>query len=109
MVEEKDRFGDKLRDKERAHEDQYFAKRDRELIEKLRKEKEAEKVKLGGSGNCPKCTTPLKGRDVRGILVDECPSCGGVWVERGELEALAGSEERPVNWLARLLNLPTNN
>lgn len=32
----KDRLGDKLRDLEKAREDQFFAKRDRELIEQLR-------------------------------------------------------------------------
>lgn len=32
----KDRLGDKLRDLEHAREDQFFAKRDRELIEQLR-------------------------------------------------------------------------
>lgn len=32
----KDRLGDKLRDLERAREEQFFAKRDQELIEQLR-------------------------------------------------------------------------
>ena len=32
----RDRLGDKLRDLERAREDQFFAKRDRELIDQLR-------------------------------------------------------------------------
>lgn len=32
----KDRLGDKLRDLEHAREDQFFAKRDRELIEQMR-------------------------------------------------------------------------
>jgi hypothetical protein len=34
---DKDRLGDKLRDKEKAEEDWYFAQRDREAIEKMRK------------------------------------------------------------------------
>jgi hypothetical protein len=36
--ENKDRLGDKLRDAEKAREDEYFARRDRELLEKMRKE-----------------------------------------------------------------------
>jgi hypothetical protein len=107
MADEKDRFGDKMRDKERGHEDQYFAKRDRELIAKLRQQKDAERVKLGGSGECPKCSTRLEHREVHGILVDECPGCSGVWAERDQLEALARRSERPGNWLARLLQIPT--
>lgn len=35
--EQKDRFGDKLRDAEKGREDEYFARRDRELLEKMRR------------------------------------------------------------------------
>ena len=45
--EQKDRFGDKLRDAEKAREDEYFARRDRELLEKLRRE-QAEQDSAGG-------------------------------------------------------------
>lgn len=34
--DEKDRFGDKLRDAEKAKEDQFFAERERQLLDKLR-------------------------------------------------------------------------
>jgi hypothetical protein len=37
MAEEKDRLGNKLRDAEKGREDDYFARRDRELLAKLRK------------------------------------------------------------------------
>lgn len=39
----KDRFGDKLRDAEKAREEQYFAKREKELLEKMRSRLEKEK------------------------------------------------------------------
>ncbi len=38
--DQKDRLGDKLRDLEKAREDDYFARRDRELLEKMRSEDE---------------------------------------------------------------------
>jgi nucleotide-binding universal stress UspA family protein len=52
---EKDPFGDKLRDKERGEEDQYFAKRDRELLEKMRlRAKPDEKTARGAArGDMP--------------------------------------------------------
>ncbi len=34
--DQKDRFGDKLRDAEKAKEDQFFAERERRLLEKLK-------------------------------------------------------------------------
>jgi hypothetical protein len=40
----KDRFGDKLRDAEKAREEQYFAKREKELLEKMRSRLEKEKL-----------------------------------------------------------------
>jgi hypothetical protein len=43
----KDRLGDKLRDAEKAREDQYFAKRDKELLEKLKARLEKEKPPAG--------------------------------------------------------------
>jgi hypothetical protein len=40
--QEKDRFGDKLRDAEKGREEDYFARRDRELLEKLKQKQQAE-------------------------------------------------------------------
>ena len=40
LMEEKDRLSNKLRDKGKADEEQYFAKRDRELLEKLKKKEQ---------------------------------------------------------------------
>jgi hypothetical protein len=39
---EKDRFGDKLRDAEKGREEDYFARRDRELLEKLKRKQQGE-------------------------------------------------------------------
>jgi hypothetical protein len=107
MAQEKDRLGDKLRDVERGREDHYFAERDRELIEKLRREKE-EGVEVAAReaslGRCPRCGTKLVQRRVKQLSVDDCPSCQGVWLDRGEFEELARAEKG--GWLAKLLGLP---
>ncbi len=103
MATEKDRLGEKLRDAEKAREDQYFAQRDKELIEKLRRKKEEEfkdEVRAAGSMTCPRCGAPLGEREERGVRIDECPSCGGLWLDKGELETLAGREEH--GWFGRL-------
>ena len=44
MADEKDRLGEKLHQKEKAEEDRYFAKRDRELLARLRNRPDAEKL-----------------------------------------------------------------
>lgn len=102
--EEKDRFGDKLRDVERAREDLYFKQRDEELLDKLREKKEGESesgARVAAHDRCPKCGVPLKARTEQGVEVDECPSCGGVWLDQGELEEIARHESE--GWLGRFL------
>jgi len=37
---------------------------------------------------CPKCSAPMYRRRVAEVEIDGCPECGGVWLDRGELEAL---------------------
>ncbi len=101
---EKDRLGDKLRDVERGREDQYFAERDRKLVEQLRRAKTEEvegKLKEAAHMRCPKCGTRLGQRRLRGVSVEECPSCHGVWLDEGELQEIAREESD--GWIARWL------
>ena len=45
--QEKDRLGDKLRDLERGREEDYFARKDRELLEKMKRERDATQKEPG--------------------------------------------------------------
>lgn len=103
MATEKDRLGDKLRDAEKAREDLYFAKRDQELIDKLKREKDQafkDELAAAATMTCPRCGQSLQEREVNSVRVDECPGCGGLWLDKGEFEALAEREES--SWLGRL-------
>lgn len=105
-ADEKDRLGDKLRDAERAREDQYFAERDRQLLERLRRGKETDPestLKEAGHGRCPKCGTRLQQQSLHGVSVDECPSCRGMWLDQGELQELGRREDQ--GWIARWLRM----
>lgn len=37
---------------------------------------------------CPSCGTSLVMSDRNGIEIDYCPSCRGVWLDRGELDKI---------------------
>jgi len=37
---------------------------------------------------CPHCKTDLKISSREGIEIDYCPSCRGVWLDRGELDKI---------------------
>src|SRR6202045_4834525 len=79
-VDEKDRYGDKLRDIERAREEQWAHQRDQELLEKLRKKGEA--------AQCPQCRKPLVAETRSGIAMMACPDKDGAWLRAEVLEAI---------------------
>jgi len=87
MADDKDKFGDTMRLVERAKEDIYFAERDRELMAKLKaqlRKVESTTVDL----RCPKCAGSLAGYTFHGFALDRCVECGGVWMDRDELEGV---------------------
>jgi Zn-finger nucleic acid-binding protein len=43
---------------------------------------------------CPKCGQDLRERERSGILVDVCPGCKGIWLDRGELDKIIAKENR---------------
>ena len=43
---------------------------------------------------CPKCGQELREQERSGILVDVCPGCRGVWLDRGELDKIIAEENR---------------
>lgn len=44
--------------------------------------------------DCPACRTRLQPYEKRGVEIDVCPGCRGVWLDRGELEKLMEAEAR---------------
>ena len=100
MADDKDRLGDKLRDKQRGEEDRYFNQRDKALLEKLRQQQKAGAAEPSGM-RCPKDGTALASIDQHGVTVEECPKCGGLWFDKGEVETVAKREKD--SWLGRLV------
>ena len=88
MKSEKDRFNEDF--DERANEDSYFAAKEYELIEGMKAEfqkneaarREAQKV------NCPMCPGRLEKYRFKGVSLDRCASCEGIWLEKGRLAAI---------------------
>jgi uncharacterized protein len=37
---------------------------------------------------CPHCNTPMQELTKTGVVIDLCPTCKGVWLDRGELEKI---------------------
>lgn len=41
---------------------------------------------------CPRCSSALEEIQDHGIPVDRCTTCGGVWLDAGEFDQVAGAE-----------------
>ena len=90
--------------KPNAAEDEYFAREQARKREKLareeaerRKLEEAEALKKLHWMHCPKCGRELERvtTSLKGFQVDRCPSCHGIWFDKGEVEILKKGIEGP--------------
>jgi hypothetical protein len=88
---EKDRFGDKLRDLEHAREEDYFIRRERELIAKLRASMASEST--AEAEPCPVCKAALVLTTEDGLAAKLCPVGHGAWFPPAALEALVRLSE----------------
>ncbi len=89
--EGKDRLGDKLKKREKAEEDRYFAQQDAAKVAALKSAGEQEAG--AGKMDCPRCGVKLDQEVLEGVTIDRCGACGGMWLDRGELETLAERTE----------------
>jgi len=48
---------------------------------------------------CPKCGMQLIEIDYRGIEIDKCSECEGVWLDAGELQVVSKMEKRGLEML----------
>jgi hypothetical protein len=89
-------------ERKKAKEGEYFVKKERELLAKLKAKQEAETkdaAKKAASMRCPKCGEPLKERSFQKIQIDQCTGCNGIWLDAGELEQVA--EKENASWLGK--------
>jgi len=92
-------------------EEEYFARLEFERRKKLQEDvqkkltaKERNKAKELHHMKCPKCGMQLIEVDYKGIQVDKCSDCQGLWLDAGELEAVSKLEK---SFLEELLGLFT--
>jgi len=84
-------------EKPSRNEDEYFARHDAELMKNRRARLDEERTKqerTAHSNKCPKCGCTLGEREHRGVKIDECPECGGMWLDKGELELIGEMDAR---------------
>jgi uncharacterized protein len=81
-------------------EEEYFYKKNRELLEKMRGKLDGQRSDQQQKARqeahwmkCPKCGASLDEVELLGIKVDQCTQCLGIYFDKGELELLLEAEE----------------
>jgi len=91
------------------HEDEYFARIEQELIKQVSERKkssqskeEIEQLRSLHYMKCPKCGMDLVELDFKGMLIDECPTCRGMWLDAGEFDSLVNVEKSSLEKLFKI-------
>lgn len=64
------------------------------LAEEMRQSLEEQRRSLKEAHwmHCPKCGTTLQEVEYRGVHLDQCPGCGGIFLDAGELDQVAQAD-----------------
>ena len=90
-----------LDERGKALENEYFHRKEKELIEKMKSKLASEQTK-DLDLNCPKCDGKLMESDYENIKIDVCDKCSGAWFDAGELAQVVDKNENS-GWLNRFL------
>lgn len=90
-------------------EDEYFARKEFERrkaalaeVQGRAAEEERQRVLAVARGRCPKCGAALIEVSYKGVDIDKCSGCGGVWLDTGELERIAPGDKGLLGNLGRI-------
>ncbi len=81
-------------------EEEFFAREELKRLKKAEEEKqkqleqqERNRLKELHYMRCPKCGMELIEIDYKGMSIDRCSECDGVWLDAGELETISKMEK----------------
>ncbi len=86
-----------MTDKPSRNEDEYFARKEAELLEERRRaaaEAAAEAERKSHHMKCPKDGYDLTVEEFQSVKIDRCTHCGGVWLDPGEINLLTAEDDR---------------
>lgn len=92
-------MSDAWEDRKKALENEYFHKKETELLGIMKHEAEETLAKRCCKGRCPKCGEMIEPMTFREVPLDRCPGCGGIWLGPNDLKILAGKDHR--TWFDR--------
>jgi Zn-finger nucleic acid-binding protein len=92
---------DIFKERRRGLEEEYFRRKDKESLARLR-EAIREEARHKGHGpvtmDCPRCTGKLHEETYDDVGINRCDTCGGIWLDAGELEEIISQETSMGRW-----------
>lgn len=89
-------------ERRRGLEEEYFRRRDKEALDRLR-EALHDAARERGEGkatmSCPRCDGRLHEFVFDDVRIDRCDKCQGIWLDSGELEQIISQENAAGRWL----------
>ena len=89
-----------LDDRGRALENEYFHRKEQELLEKMKAKIQSDESK-SLELKCPKCEGTMHATDFDSIKIDVCDKCHGVWLDAGELAQITNKAD---GWFSRVFS-----
>ena len=95
-------------EKPSKNEHEYFVRRNAELILERRArldEERSRQERTSHYNKCPRCGIDLEERDHQGVKIDQCVSCGGMWLDKGELGIIEEIDKHSPGFMQNLIGL----
>lgn len=93
-------------------EEEYFVRQEFERKKRLEEERqqtlhaeERRRLKDLHHMRCPKCGMALIEIDYKGVQLDKCSACDGVWLDANELDAILEIEQKNKTFLTTLFGI----
>jgi uncharacterized protein len=83
-------------------EQEYFRRKDKESLQRLREALHDEALARGDKAatmECPRCDGKLHADTYDEVEISRCETCGGIWLDAGELEHIINQENSTNRWL----------
>jgi hypothetical protein len=89
------------------NEEEYFARVDADLRKQLRAQADAERAaRIAAERNkCPRDGSALVPTQSGPVTIDQCPTCEGIWLDKGELQLLAAGDSQHAGFVGSVLKL----
>jgi uncharacterized protein len=91
---------DIFQEREHALEEDYFRRKNQELIGNMKRRIAAEAHP--DALVCPKCGGELHTGNYENVQIDVCDNCGGVWLDAGEMQKIVQKADK--TWIERLFS-----